>query len=392
MPALSIRPFFGRARRKQAVDVMIWVTMLAGCYLLSEWAEIANLPAPQLLVALVAGALLAMTGLVTRTPPKELTRPSHAVVGALMGSYLDPGTLKSVIATALPLMLITVATVGIGIGIAFLLSKTDRLTLPDSILGMVPGGSAAIVACATDVGADARVVAFAQYLRVGVVAMTAPFLVLGVQGVAPPDSGPTTVGFPMLGHLVAAPDQLSRLVLLGAICLLGSRLGRRLSLPAPVLLGSMLAATLAIASGAASGFAPAGPLRDAVFVVIGLEVGLRYTWPSIRQVGKALPYIVAATLVVCTACAALAWALAAAIDMPFLEAYLATTPGGINAVLATADSAGVDVTVVSTVQSLRLFGVCLLVPPIIRWLSSRLAPPERAPEPAIDRTPLNARG
>jgi membrane AbrB-like protein len=257
---------------------------------------------------------------------------------------------------------------------------------------MVPGGSAAIVACATDVGADARVVAFAQYLRVGVVAMTAPFLVLGVQGVAPPDSGPTTVGFPMLGHLVAAPDQLSRLVLLGAICLLGSRLGRRLSLPAPVLLGSMLAATLAIASGAASGFAPAGPLRDAVFVVIGLEVGLRYTWPSIRQVGKALPYIVAATLVVCTACAALAWALAAAIDMPFLEAYLATTPGGINAVLATADSAGVDVTVVSTVQSLRLFGVCLLVPPIIRWLSSRLAPPERAPEPAIDRTPLNARG
>jgi uncharacterized membrane protein AbrB (regulator of aidB expression) len=100
----------------------------------------------------------------------------------------------------------------------------------------------------------------------------------------------------MLGHLVAAPDQVSRLVVLAAVCLLGSRLGRRLSLPAPVLLGSMLVATVAIATQAASGFAPAGPLRDAVFIVVGLEVGLRFTWPSIRQLGKAVPYFVPATV------------------------------------------------------------------------------------------------
>jgi membrane AbrB-like protein len=376
MATLAAKPRFRYTRirfpqRRQTVTMATWAAVLAGCYLLSEWAETANLPTPQLLIALVAGSVLALTGAVTRTPPKSLTGASHAVIGALMGSYLDLGTLKSIGGIALPLVLVTVATVGIGVGVAFLLSRSKHLTLQDSTLGMVPGGSAAIIACAAEVGADSRVVAFAQYLRVGLVALTAPFLVLSLQGVAPPDHGPVTVGFPMLGHLVTAPDQVSRLVVLAAVCLLGSRLGRRLSLPAPVLLGSMLVATVAIGTHAADGFAPAGPLRDAVFMVVGLEVGLRFTWPSIRQLGKAAPYFVGAILLVCAACAALAWVLAATLGMSFLEAYLATTPGGINAVLAIADSAGVRVSVVSAVQSLRLFAVCLLVPPTIRWLTNR---------------------
>jgi hypothetical protein len=42
---------------------------------------------------------------------------------------------------------------------------------------------------------------------------------------------------------------------------------------------------------------------------------------------------------------------------------LATTPGGINAVLATAESTDTNV-----LQSRRLFAVCLLVPFVIRKL------------------------
>jgi hypothetical protein len=43
------------------------------------------------------------------------------------------------------------------------------------------------------------------------------------------------------------------------------------------------------------------------------------------------------------------------------------TPGGINAVLATAAGAGANLVVISTVQSLRLFVVVLLTPPVVRW-------------------------
>lgn len=57
--------------------------------------------------------------------------------------------------------------------------------------------------------------------------------------------------------------------------------------------------------------------------------------------------------------------------MPFLDAYLATTPGGIDAVVATAAGAGRDVVVISAVQSIRLFVVVLLTPSIIRWIIRR---------------------
>jgi membrane AbrB-like protein len=89
----------------------------------------------------------------------------------------------------------------------------------------------------------------------------------------------------------------------------------------------------------------------------------------VTQFGRLLPHLLAATLLVCAACAGLAGGLSAVMDIAFLEAYLATTPGGINAVLATAESTSTNVPLVSTVQAVRLFIVVLAMPPIIRWLA-----------------------
>jgi uncharacterized protein len=51
-----------------------------------------------------------------------------------------------------------------------------------------------------------------------------------------------------------------------------------------------------------------------------------------------------------------------------LEGYLATTPGGLYAVLATASDSGADVTFVLAVQVLRLFVMLLSAPLVARWL------------------------
>lgn len=375
MTTLAIRSVFGVPQRHSRTvrAVVRWTVVLTACYTLAECAETLALPAPQLPVSLLVGTVLALTGLVREQPPRPLTRSSHAVVGALMGTYLDLPTLRSIAPTAAPLALVTLASVGICTAVAFGLTHLTRIPLPDSLLGLTPGGSAAIVASADDVGADPRLVAFAQYIRVGLVAFTAPFIALTVQPAptTPDTSGePVDIALPATGHLIAASGQLTGLLVLTAICVLGGHLGRRLALPAPVLLGTMLVAATAVATDAVSGFTPAGPLRDLVFVVVGLEVGLRFTRPVLRHVGRLIPHLAAATILVCAACAGLAWLLATLLGTSFLEAYLATTPGGINAVLATAASTRVDVPVVSTVQSLRLFAVCLLVPFLIRKLGA----------------------
>ena len=60
--------------------------------------------------------------------------------------------------------------------------------------------------------------------------------------------------------------------------------------------------------------------------------------------------------------------LSAATGVSALDGYLATTPGGLYAVLATASDLGADVTFVLAVQVLRLFVMLLSAPLVARWL------------------------
>ena len=54
-----------------------------------------------------------------------------------------------------------------------------------------------------------------------------------------------------------------------------------------------------------------------------------------------------------------------------LTAYLATTPGGLFAVLATAADSGSDVTYVLAVQVIRVFAMLLFAPLLGRWFRRR---------------------
>jgi len=71
------------------------------------------------------------------------------------------------------------------------------------------------------------------------------------------------------------------------------------------------------------------------------------------------------------ACAGLGLVLAAVLDVSLLTAYLATTPGGLSAVLATAFASGADTTVVLAVQALRLLLMVLAAPVAARLLRPR---------------------
>ena len=54
-----------------------------------------------------------------------------------------------------------------------------------------------------------------------------------------------------------------------------------------------------------------------------------------------------------------------------LDSYLATTPGGLYAVLAVAFGAGANTTFIVAVQSLRVFAMVLLAPVAVRWTLRR---------------------
>ncbi|MCW2898640.1 MAG: rane protein AbrB duplication [Streptosporangiaceae bacterium] len=339
------------------------LALTAACYGAAFGAAKLDVPAPFLLAPLLIGLLFALS---TRAPvrfPRRTHRVSQAMVGVLMGSYLAPAALSRVAPSIGPLLLVTVGTVVFSLLSAYALTRTGQVSASSATLGMAPGGSAAIVAAADDLKADSRLVAFSQYLRVALVAVTAPLVVRMTNQSSDATAGR---GDPAVMDLHLGPDSPVAVLILIAVVLGGMWGGRLLRLPAPFLLGPMVLTAALTLSGMAPPFAPGGVLKDLVFLAVGLEVGLRFTRRSIAHVRRVFVPVLLATVAVSVACAGLSWSLASAMRIPLMDAYLATTPGGINAVLATAVATHADLPLVSSVQSLRLFAVVIATPPLLR--------------------------
>ena len=113
------------------------------------------------------------------------------------------------------------------------------------------------------------------------------------------------------------------------------------------------------------------PVQWMAFALIGAQVGLRFTRASLASIARMLPVVLALIVAMIAATAAMGALLAWATPVDGLTAYLATTPGGLFAVLSTAADAGSDVTYVLAVQLCRLLVILALTPLLARWLSAR---------------------
>ncbi|KAA9382055.1 AbrB family transcriptional regulator [Microbispora cellulosiformans] len=371
------------------VRALRWPVALAAGGLAAELAG-QRIPAPHLLVPMALGLCLALAGVMPDKAPRWANRVAQALLGVLLGTHLNPHALAESAGDVVPLTTVTGAAVVLGVGAAAILARRAGVDRASATLGMVAGGSTAVVASAEDLGADTRLVAFMQYLRVGLVAATAPVVIDWMAGGTSAREAPATAR--EWGRLVTGDHQAAGLLVLAVVAALGVFLGTKTRLPCPALLGPMLLTVLGTALVTLTGtlteivpvdappaYAPAGALRTALFTLVGLDVGLRFTRHTLRRVRSLLPVLLALTAVVSGGCAVIAAVLARILDVPFSDAYLATTPGGINAVMTTAVVTDADVSLISGVQSLRLFVMALLAPLLVRFALSVIRGPARAP-------------
>ena len=114
------------------------------------------------------------------------------------------------------------------------------------------------------------------------------------------------------------------------------------------------------------GFVVPPVVRELAFALIGLQVGLRFTLDTVRQLGRLLFPVLAALAGIMLGCFGLAVILAVTTPLSLRDSYLATTPGGIYAVLAVAFGANANTTFILAVQGLRLLVVVLLAPVAVR--------------------------
>lgn len=346
-------------------NLVVWAVVIVASYFGGSVAEARGLPAPHLFASLLIGLLLALSARVRLVIPPILYIAAQAIAGVVIGTYFSTHALKAAGNGLVPLLLVTAATLVISIGGGLLLSRTSGLDRPTSTLGLIAGGSAGIVAAANDLGADARQVAFMQYLRLVLVVLSAPLLVRWV--LAPAGS------YEALGpkEVEAAGSSLTAFALMAVATIVGAWLALRLRIPAGALIGPLILAATFNVLGWLHGTTPPELPREAAFSIIGLQVGLAFTVVAIRQIGRLLPQVFAYVLAVVVTCGLLAWLIAATTNVSLLNSYLATTPGGINAILVTAFASKANTALVFAVQTLRLFVMVLIAPAIVRWLAPR---------------------
>jgi uncharacterized protein len=339
--------------------------VVAGAVGLAVLLGLAGLPSPALFGGLVAGLVRALAARRPARVPDRAGTAAQAVIGVSMGALVDVGTLRAVAADWLPVLLVTVGTLLLSLLAGVALRVHPGITPVTGAFAMIAGGASGIVVMARELGADERLVAVLQYLRVLLIVLLMPLIATTAYG--------ATAGAGLAPGDAGGPGWPAGLAFTAGCGVVGLVAGRLLRVPVPALLGPLVVAAVADLSGLSGGAGVPAPVESAAFLVIGLQVGTSFTRGSLRSIGRVLPLALAVVLVLVLACAGLGGLLAAATGATALEGYLATTPGGLYAVLATARDSGADTTFVLAVQVLRLF-VMLFSAPLVARLLLRPAP------------------
>ncbi|NUR05579.1 MAG: AbrB family transcriptional regulator [Nocardioidaceae bacterium] len=336
-----------------------WLAVAGAAAVASGAFVLLGLPSAVLFGSLLGGMAYALASPEPLEMPEWGSRLGQALVGVVIAALIQVPTLAALADDWPAVLLVMVGTLVVSLGAGRLLALRSDVSVATGAFAMIAGGASGVVALARELGADDRVVTVVQYLRVLMVLLAMPVITAFVfhppSGQGELSTGPT--------HWL--PDLAFVVLSVG----LGLLLMRLVTAPATALLGPMLVGVAISASGLLGHVGVPTVVEQAGYALIGVRVGLRFTRASLASIARLLPLAVALIALVIVGCGLLGLLLSATTGVDRLTAYLATTPGGLFAVLATAADSGSDVTYVLAVQVIRVFAMLLFAPLLARWLS-----------------------
>src|SRR5436190_10198320 len=154
-----------------------WLALIAATAVAAVALDRIGLPSASLFAALLVGPGAALLPAQMPDVSPNVFRVAQAITGVSLGVYVQSSSLNAVADAWLPVALVSAGTLGLSLLCGWALVRTVGLDPPTAALGMVAGGASGIVGMARELGADDRLVAVMQYLRVLVVVVLTPVLV-----------------------------------------------------------------------------------------------------------------------------------------------------------------------------------------------------------------------
>lgn len=352
--------FAGLWRRKvPAWSVLVILTLLSIVVL-----EFMHLPASPLLGGIVAGGLLSLrdTGLQV---PTSMFLAGQSLIGCMIARSFSLPVLRGMLENWLLAVLIVVAVIFCSFVLGWVMTMKRILPGTTAIWGSSPGAAAPMTLMSGAYGADMRLVAIMQYLRVVVVSAAAA-VVAGFLGAEPSVAQPSFL------------DKLFPSVAWGALLLtlaftLGSAyLAHLTRIQAAPFLLPLFVCTAVQNSGIMTLELP-GWLLAFAFALIGWSIGLRFNRAVFLYAWRVLPQILGAIFIMVGLSGGIAVLLVIFAGFDPLTAYLATSPGGVDAVAIIAASSGADMVFVMAIQTARLILVLMTGPALARFATRRLS-------------------
>lgn len=324
-----------------------------------------SMPGAWMIGPLLVGIAYSCTGAQLRVP-RICFIAAQVTIGCVLAQAFSPSVARTAFAHFPLLFGAICVTLLISSSVGWALTKTSSIEPFTATFGTTPGNAAMATVMAAELGADPRIVAFMQYVRVIVVVLSAALVARFV-------FHDHAYGNPILTRTPGEPagsllESYAETVVLGVIA---ATVAKRIRLPSPYFMGPVLAGATLTSLGVAH-FAVPTSVLDAAYVTIGLSIGLNFTVAALRYCLRVLPQLAIGTAILIAGCGFLAAGLARVAHIDPFTAYLATTPGGFDSVAIIALSGGVDVPVVLAAQVVRLFMVVLLGTHLAR-LVARLA-------------------
>jgi uncharacterized protein len=334
-----------------------WAMLVAISALIGALLQTAEIPAALMLGPLIGAVLVQSAGGAVKIPQIFLMG-AQAIMGCFVAHSITPSIVGGLLQLWPSVIVVVTFSLAAAIGIGWSMNRLGIVPGTTPIWGMMPGAATIMVLMAEAYGADVRLVAFMQYLRMVMVAAVA-------SGVALLFAHGGGSRFPH-GYFPAINpvNFLDTMVL----ALAGGLAGRATRIPAGVLLGPLVIGGVLNGLGWISIELPP-ILLIASYAVIGWNTGLRFTRDVLATAARALPQSIGATTLLMLFCGFISWMLVLILHVDPLSAYLAASPGGVDVAAVIAASTKVDTPFVMVIQSVRAVVLIVIGPQLARWVA-----------------------
>lgn len=313
-----------------------------------------------LVAAMLSAMCVGLSGGRLIVPPRFVLI-AQAITAVAIASTIDTrGLVKA--ATDGWVFVAVLLTVAIPVVVGWVIVRFGSLPGTTGAWGSLPGAASVMGPLGMDHGADGILVSLMQYLRVVLVVATGPVIAHALDG-----ARPAVIATSAASH-ATAPSLTGSVFLAIAVSLLGCWVGKKCRILAGAFLVPLLLGTVCTGGFSLALHVPT-LLLAGCFTILGWAIGLQFRRELAMSMFRSLPEMLLAILAMLILCGCCAWLLSGIASISFLTAYLATTPGGLDSVVAIAMGTSADMNFVVAAQTLRLLTVVSIGPLLAKMLA-----------------------